>query len=465
MNIRSVITLTTAPAGSGKSYRRCAHFLSEEWLPEHDGVHHSNFPINIGPLTEYVGKQWGRDPADLAERVQIIPEQVVDSWKDGRSGPWEYFDRIDLNGAHIAIDECHVFCGKTTDKKIKNKWQSWLGEIRHRGATVEFISQSPNKIATEIINEASVKVQLVNSEHRRDPICKILLGDWYELRAGFITGRYRTTIWELESREAAGKWIVEDKRVFPLDPKYFAFYDSYSRPHGGGVKGRVQLREFERRSRMGLAFWFLNRNALRLFTRLALVALAVWLTFFGGGKVLMGDLLAGITSATAQAATVDTPGVVHKQTPHAHADAALTPEQLRDRLMEADARLMAQTDAMTQMSADLASCRAGLDAITAELERAAAVELIGPDSLTFRNGYTYSLGELIDFGPYKGRSVASVDLLRRRVLLDDGTALRMGRRDAARSDGGGWVRDGAAGLVESAGTSIRPDLSGVGGGR
>ena len=49
MATRSVVTCTVGAAGSGKSFRRCAHFIVNEFLPEHDGVHWSNFPLAWSP--------------------------------------------------------------------------------------------------------------------------------------------------------------------------------------------------------------------------------------------------------------------------------------------------------------------------------------------------------------------------------------------------------------------------------
>jgi len=286
MGARSVITLTTGPAGSGKTYVRCSRFLCDEWLPERIGVHYSNFPVFRDKVAEFVAKRTGKAQEELLERMQIIPDQVLATWITGQSGPWDYFREKNLDGCHIAIDECHNFCGAKTHHRVRQRWQAWLGEIRHQGATVEFLSQSPEKVAKEIHYEAGLRLSLVNSEDRRDPFLGILLGDWYELKAKFITGDYQTVVWEIERRNVDGKWVQQNKRMFTLDPLYFELYDSFSRPVQGGEKAHGQPRDFQKRSRSGLVWWFFKRNALSIVPRFMLVGGVLYLCTGGSAPLL-----------------------------------------------------------------------------------------------------------------------------------------------------------------------------------
>jgi hypothetical protein len=151
---------------------------------------------------------------------------------------------------------------------------------------VEFLSQSPEKVAREIHYEAGLRLSLVNSEDRRDPFLGILLGDWYELRAGFITREYETTVWEVERRSVDGKWVEQNKRVFALDPYYFDFYDSFSTPVQGGHKSTGQEREFQKRTRRELLWWFFKRNAFAIVPRCMLVAGLIYLCSGGSTWVL-----------------------------------------------------------------------------------------------------------------------------------------------------------------------------------
>jgi len=286
MGARSVITLTTGPAGSGKTYVRCSRFLCDEWLPERTGIHYSNFPIFREKVAEFVSKRMGKAEENLLERMQIIPTEVMNTWISGQSGPWDFFHNKNLDGCHIAIDECHNFCGAKTHHRVRARWQAWLGEIRHQGATVEFLSQSPEKVAREIHYEAGLRLSLINSEDRRDPFLGILLGDWYELKAAFITGDYQTVVWEVERRNVDGKWVEQNKRMFTLDPRYFELYDSFSRPVQGGEKSHGQPREYQKRSRSALVWWFFKRNAFSIVPRFALVASVVYLCTGGSAPLL-----------------------------------------------------------------------------------------------------------------------------------------------------------------------------------
>ena len=80
MAARSVITLTTAPAGSGKTYRRCAHYLINDFLPHGDGVHWSNFPVFRDVVAQAVAKRTGAPVEAIMERIQIIPEEELKAW-------------------------------------------------------------------------------------------------------------------------------------------------------------------------------------------------------------------------------------------------------------------------------------------------------------------------------------------------------------------------------------------------
>lgn len=275
MQYNSVVIFTTGAPGTGKTYSRCARFLYQHWLPERSGVHWSNFPVKI--------ERFAQKFPDAAERIKVIPQEELDRWARFESGPWEFFQDKDLEGAHVAIDECHNFIKRTGEgcMKTAQKWEQWLGEIRHRGCTVEFLSQDPHKVHKCVEIHAGVRISLVNSEDRRDPFFAILLGDWYELRA-MISRDYETRIWQLEERRVNGRWIASHTETFALTPFYFDFYDSFNRPQTGGGKASGQERQFQKRSAAGLVLWFCRRNVWRLGSRVVIVGAFVWTCFMGG---------------------------------------------------------------------------------------------------------------------------------------------------------------------------------------
>ena len=116
----SVIILTTGVPGCGKTYVRAARFLVDDFLINSHGVHISNFPLNREEIAKEVSSRMKRrslwyklrhkvSEEDLIKRMQIIPDDVLQSWKREESGPWDYFSGVNLKYAHIALDEVHNF--------------------------------------------------------------------------------------------------------------------------------------------------------------------------------------------------------------------------------------------------------------------------------------------------------------------------------------------------------------------
>lgn len=287
----ATIVMTLGAPGCGKSYSRCARFLVDYWLKEKKGIHYSNFPVNRERVAAaVVKKDSGPEFEALVNRIQVIPEAVLKTWMSGESGPWEYFADKELDGAHIAIDECHQYVrrhsGGRGHHEVIKKWEDWLGTIRHKACTIEFLTQDPHKVAKCIEIHSSVRLQLINSEDRRDPWFGVLLGDWYELRAGFVTREYETVIWEVEERRLLGRWKTQETRRFRLDPYYFQFYDSFNAAsHDGAKAAKAPDREFQKRSRVSLLWWFFQRSWIRMALRLVLVGVLLWLMTGGGGRV------------------------------------------------------------------------------------------------------------------------------------------------------------------------------------
>lgn len=469
----SVITCTTGEAGSGKSYARCARFLVDRFLKDCDGVHWSNFPLGVVPEDhpfppEYEGETFteriaraaaklhGLDEHALRERVQLIPADVLKSWERGDSGPWEFFEGRDLNGAHIAIDEIHNFLDPQAPPEQRKLWRQWLGEIRHRGCTVEFISQALQKIPLEIRREAGLHIACNNTETERDPFFRILLADWYELRAAFITRNYRSNVIERERRSAMGKesgWT--DSRVWPFDVWYYRFYDSYSAPQKGGVKGRAQRRQFERHNRFGVLAWFVFSNAGRLLPRLGLALLIAWLTFghvvgLGGGIWVMKQGFARLgpgvreraayeqkrNAARAQVGSGAGPLVAPAAQPAAVAASAPVVPADATPAEKLGAITLAAVEAARAADAALEAERAALEQARArvvELERAllsgSQLMAVGRGYVVLKDGQEYRIGETIEGGLFEGRKVQAVEWRRRRARLDDGTVLGVGARN------------------------------------
>lgn len=461
MASRTVVTLTTGEAGSGKSYARCAQFITDRFLRDHDGPHVSNFPLGVVPEDhsfppEYEGetfreriarsaaKRHRLDESELLERIELIPAEELVRWETGESGPWEYFEGRNLQDMHIAIDEVHNYCPSKGEARRRERWQQWLGEIRHQGATVEFMTQTLMKAAKELRDEAGLHIEVKNTETERDPLFGILLGDWYELRAGFITGRYSSNVMEQERRSADGRsrnWTA--RRIFALDPWYFRFYDSFSKPQKGGNRGRAQRRQFEKLSRAKLLWWFISSNAGRLIPRLAFLLAVSWLLFgqylgLGGGPWVMKAAIARIQSyGTGFAPDEEDPQGARLSaslSPTSHSSSAEggarsasdVAASLASDLEDGPETPAEITAAVVELRTRLEELEAENVALRSVIDRTSELAAIFKDGITFRNGFTYYTGEEIDYGPLAGLTVVRVLWRQRAAELDDGSVIRMG---------------------------------------
>lgn len=465
--MRSVIQFTTAPAGTGKSYRRCAWFITKKWLPENKGVHYSNFPVRFDDWEDGEGKKRkgligylkGKvEEGVIRERVKIIPDEVMQTWRnDGLakdvapSGPWGYFDEVDLSGAHVAIDEIHNFCGSTSSQRVKQRWQQWLGEIRHRGATVEGISQHEDKVAKEFKNEAELRLDLVACATRRDPYFKIELYYWYQLAAK-VRGEWVAAVAEIESRRVKGRWKETTEDKFKFQEELFDVYDSFSAPVAGGGAGTNDKMPWETRSWSGLLFWFVRGNFERLLPRVAMGLVLCWLCFFGGGEFLMGRFMerAGrIGEVQADEGEKEVAGVaegVEVKNDFQKAVGGRPGHSAVEQVTERE-RMAAEDKEEEEKE---------------ETIRRAAVVLISEKEVVFDDGSTYLEGDTIVGGIYDGRKVERIDHGKRRVLLEGGLAVGIGGAPVGLLSGllGG---SDAGRYLERAKTGVSPALRNVGG--
>ncbi len=296
----STIILTTGVPGSGKTYIRCARFLVDDFLINTQGVHYSNFPVNADEIAQDVhrklsgklgffarlvfGSRKVPSVEEIKERIQVIPDDVMQSWRLGLSGPWDYFKDIDLKYAHIAIDEIHEIVKITTPFDCLEKWDEFLGTIRHRGCTIEGLTQDISSVDRCFTSRAAIRYELTPCEDLRDPYFKIPLYDWYQLKAAF-TGEYHKSVVVHELKKTAnGRFKQNHTKVFAITPEYFKYYNSYSRTlSGGNEENGTPQTEYQTKTKIGLLLWFLRRNIFNIIPKLFLVALFIWLAFFGGG--------------------------------------------------------------------------------------------------------------------------------------------------------------------------------------
>lgn len=281
----ATITLTVGVSGSGKTYRRCAMYIADEWLIKHDGILYCNYPVNFEGLEEDF-KDY-----NVRERIKIIDEEELQKWRLGTSGPWDYFKDIDISGCRICIDEAHNFCHRKSDLKIRRAWSAFVGELRHRGAQLELLTQNEQKLATELLNEAEIKLEIVNGESRRLPIFGFRMGDLYELRAKII-GKYLAPSYEVEYIQYGSKFRRQHEEIFYRVSKYFKYYDSFSAPQDGESKGgTAEKHPFEVYSFPVLILWFFSRYPIRIIVQICFISLFVWMCFLGGAQTMVRKTL------------------------------------------------------------------------------------------------------------------------------------------------------------------------------
>lgn len=312
----STIILTTGVPGSGKSYVRCACFLVDYFLINSDGFHISNFPVNSELIADEVVRRsnlfkkgfWAKITAPfrrkhheitkdyILSRIKVIPDSVLQSWRSEESGPWDYFQGVELTESHIALDEVHNFISSSKSPAYLQKWDEFLGEVRHRGCTFEGLTQDILSVDPILKNRAGLRLELVPADTLRDPFFQIVLNDWYELKACF-TGEIKKCVFEREYQMRFSRWSCLRTHRFYLNQEYFKFYNSFnaslSEKESGEVnENRCPKYEFQKRTKLSLITWFCLKNFWSLFLRLVIFLVAIWL-FFGGG---FNYVLTGFTS-------------------------------------------------------------------------------------------------------------------------------------------------------------------------
>lgn len=282
-------------------------WVADDFLVNRSGPHYSNFPINVDAMADYCQRVHGLDPESVRDRLRFIPPEVLEEWRAEQGGPWEFFaDREDgtnpLDSSHVAIDEAHVYLprGSKGGTQWRKDWEGWLGTIRHRGCTVEFLTQDDSKVATEITAHCERRIVLSSGGHHRFPLLGVRFSDLYQLAAK-VTGKYRRLILVDDQQRKGSKWETVASVPRVLSGQYFGLYESYNATEHGDSGSRGEPLEWERFGWVRFAKWFLKRNAFALTWRVIAVVLGV--TMFGlmvsgkGAEMYAETLTAGLADS------------------------------------------------------------------------------------------------------------------------------------------------------------------------
>lgn len=416
----AVTEYTASISGSGKSYRRCAHFLATEFLPLQTGRIWSNFPIHIDEMVaDVVEHHPDLVPLNIKERIKIIPEEVLKSWRMEKSGPWDYFSQEDLSGDRIAIDEIHNYVPKSASKDYVQKWTEFLGELRHRGCEFEALTQNDPKVHASIRNEAGLKREMFNCENTRDPFLGILMADWYNIRAKFFTGEYTAAVFEYEYIMFQRKWQCQHTLRFVFESRFYKLYDSYSKPVAGGKKATGPIQPWKEKTKWGLIGWFLWRNGFNISWRFGVLSFIIWFCFFGGGLLLLNSF-AGLqkeimdSNAKQKRASTADKGQQIGSPANGNSETISNPsgsEPINQRIQQLEKTILEQT--------------AEIDRYKKLLDTANDITLLGKDYAITRSGFHLVPGDAIPSGLHQGKVVKAIDYRHRHVVLADGTVLRL----------------------------------------
>ncbi len=319
--MRQPVTITEGRPGSGKTFSRCAYFLTQFFIPEEGGVHLSNFPIfklhkkpefegetYVDRIASYCEKRWKIPKDHTYQRIQQLPKEVEASWREditeGGSGPWDFFAGKDVTGMHVAIDEAHTVIGRKHSAKHKKAWQDFLGEVRHMGMTWEFITQDLAKLATEVEQHAGTVLSLVDASQCVVPFFNIAIDDLLELLACYVFRQYVGICWEVQHRRDKGKWIPERAPYAFMWPFFFQFYDSHDAPKSGLLAAvHPPKRAWEEYGPIYLPGWFCRKNFLQVVIPITIAGVFVYLGPMGGAEAWAKEYFAQLEHLGKQAGT------------------------------------------------------------------------------------------------------------------------------------------------------------------
>lgn len=436
MPARPQTILTTGPSGSGKSLVRCGVFLVEEFLPDELGIHFSNFPVNFAGLAKAL--RWSEEK--VRSRVRIIPRDVMDRWADGSESPSVYFKRLEdtegniLSGAHVAIDEAHRYVGADQKSEILERWKDWIATNRHKGMTVEFLTQFDTAVHSHTRSHAEVIFAVRAPSVERSKLWGIL---WYDLLQFFskLWGtRIGVSICQKLIKDPSNKLKFNpsgDWVMIRWNARHFGCYDSYNlveeegQGDGAGAKLRRPKEEFERYGWPRFLIWIYLRNFLPITLRLAIVALVVWLVPLGGTHAVADFFNSGIRSVQSAAANA-------VKNPRKAVSAVTKPAE-------------PITPTVLPEYVDGWRGRGGVGvaaAPTVPLDLVGGLMVVAmiDQTVIFQDGSRVDVGGKMPPGPFDGVKIETVDARKREAKLSNGRFLRVGSIDpGVLADVGLWV--------------------------
>lgn len=448
----STIILTTGVPGAGKTYVRASRFIVDDFLFNSSGVHYSNFPLNVDLIAKHHFEQLNKKKIfsflhrrkksvtidDIKKRIVVIPDSVLLSWRKELSGPWDYFKDIDLRYCHIALDEIHEIIKPSSSSEYVSKWDEFLGTIRHRGCTIEGLTQDIKSVHDCFKGRAALRYELVPLEDVRDPFLGIRLYDYYQLKASFTGDFHKSVVLVEFKKNAFGRFIKNHQTRFLITPEYFPYYNSFSSAlsEGESDSDRSVQYEYERLTKIGLLWWFISRNCFPIISRFALFALFIWLCFGGGIVLLINGFMAYTQSIQKSNSSVTSISSDSIKSVNAPCDIDLSlltaPESDSSNILsDNESKNIQELEKNNSEKADASAeaqneTESDDETPTKKIEQFLFLSYLSPEYGILINGdYIFRGMKFVESHYHGGKYVSEINYKMGFILLSDGTALRL----------------------------------------
>ena len=431
MASESIITATFGVPGSGKTYSRVKWLVDDFLINNPTGLYITNIPVIPEAVADYfcrLHKNLTRE--SILQRIVIIPDDQLIIWeklnqlenRDLNSftsetfPPTQYLQQFNLQGAHIAIDEFHKYFSKRGPKLLKKLWNDWFAEIRKTGCVFEAITQSYGQMADEFLDKCGTRLELVNHADFRDPLFGIRLGDWYELRAGFLGKVPVQRVSERETMQGTSQsgrlcWVPTGKsNTFVLEPEYFSLYNSFHNSTGVSGERKSPAQIYGRK----IWIWFVRRNWLNVVPRFLVVIFFIWFLFFGGFGLCINSIFSVFKRSGSSNSLLKSERPKSKVVYSASTSGSQSSNQ--SVAVSQPQKVVIQDHQKTEIKPVFSD---------------AAYSLYKPafffqDLVVLRNSFEVKIGYIFnDKGPYDGKKIIKINSKNRSYELNDGVIVSM----------------------------------------
>lgn len=442
MSVEGVFSITLGQMGVGKSYTR-VHAIVSQMLLDPQLKICTNIDLNFDAIAEYASRVHKMEPDVVRSRLELIPQDVARKWRLQSSGPWDYFSGRDTQGMHLILDESHEMVSRHHHKTHVAKWLEFIRTIRHRGATVEFLTQTDADFPEPLKKVCAKRFYVTDGSAWRDPITTIPLGDWQQLWCRWGNRPYIPWIMRTEKVLLDNKWISNDVAWYRREPWVFKLYNSHQET-ADGESGERRKDPHEIYGDWGILRWFLRRNWTRLvFNRNAWIMAVLLLFASGNGTPIIKAfttegqriMTASIPKADATYLKKDRGKQTKKVVQKMNLDQMSPQQQLEiikpeyQRLLSAQVNHSGEVAAIT-MERDRVQrlyleALSTLDAYYKEADKSSKLKMLTPGSIVMESGEEIFTGDVILDGVYKGERLVSINYQRRRAEFASGLILRM----------------------------------------